>query len=236
MAEITKYQKGNNGSLTGGIVINENNGVKTYTAVIASTSKDYKTLKGAQNFMSKNGYIEVIEEIELNEVVEEQAAAEEIEEVEPTNDAMEAFGNIVTQAVQNGTVLSERKDIAKAMNFGKYPVLTYNLDDDKGGSKARVKKMSNRYGEMLYNCKLFMGSQTKNDGVFYLMTKAAMLKGHYGIEDHLEDAEYANAPIIEKGQEVAILVYSKELQSRFVIITTAGHVDPTYSTATRFTY
>lgn len=223
----TKYAKGGNeGSITYWPQHD-----KPFMAVTATTSKEYKTLKGAQNFMDRMGYLEVLEETTLEEV----AAAEETVEKEPVDDVMEAATKIIGKAVVNDSILTDRKDIAKAMNFGKYPVLTYDLDEEKGGSKARVIKQTSR-GPLPYNCQLFMGSQTKNDGVFYLMTKASILKGNVGVCDYIEDAEFANAPVIDNGQEVAILVYSKERSISFVIMAKAGRIDPSYSTATTFNY
>jgi len=44
----------------GGIVRNINTGTTTYIAVTASSSKTFKSLKGAKNFMAKFNYNEVI--------------------------------------------------------------------------------------------------------------------------------------------------------------------------------
>jgi hypothetical protein len=130
-------------------------------------------------------------------------------------------------------MLTDRKEIAQALNFGKYPVLTWDLDENKG-SKARVTKVSTRYGLMHYNCKLQKDYEKQGDGIFYLSKNATMLKGSYGVEDYLEDAEYANAPIIESNQEVAIFIHSKKCRVSMVLIVKAGKVSTDYSTATKF--
>lgn len=50
MKNIIEYKRGgNNGS-----IIEGTNGY--FTAVTATTSKDYKTIKGAEKFMAKMGY------------------------------------------------------------------------------------------------------------------------------------------------------------------------------------
>lgn len=54
MAKIISYIKGS--GLSGGIAINEYAGETNYIAVTVSNSKSYKTLKGAEKFMIKNGY------------------------------------------------------------------------------------------------------------------------------------------------------------------------------------
>lgn len=53
-------------------------------------------------------------------------------------------------------LISDRTEIAKAMNFGKYPVVTVNIEDHGGfdttsyciGCDCRVAYTSKRYGEM----------------------------------------------------------------------------------------
>lgn len=129
--------------------------------------------------------------------------------------------------------LTERKEMAKALNFGKYPVLTYNLDTEEG-SKAVALKETRNHGVLRYKCTLYRGKQTREDGIFYLLTHATVMSAHIGVHDYLKDAEYANAPVIETNAEVAILVYSTDMDIAYVEIVQAGKVDPDYSTATTF--
>ena len=130
-------------------------------------------------------------------------------------------------------ILTDKSDIAKAINFSKYPVLTYDIDNKKG-SVARVGGRMTESGMMYKKTTLYRDKIKEGDGIFYLLTSAAMLKGHYGVDDHLKAAEYANAPIIESNQEVAILLFSKELDVSVVMIVQAGKVDGSYSTACEF--
>lgn len=130
-------------------------------------------------------------------------------------------------------ILTDRKEIAQALNFGKYPVLTYDLDANKG-SKAVVTKESARYGTMRYNCTLQRGKITEDDGILYLSTRASILSAHVGVEDYLKDAEYANAPVIESNTEVAVLLYSKKSGVAVVQMVKSGKADPSYSTAVEF--
>lgn len=132
-------------------------------------------------------------------------------------------------------LLTDKTDIAKALNFGKYPVLTFNLDT-KEGSKARVRRTSYNGRESLVNVTLNRDYEKEGDGIFYLSHSGTMLKAHYGWVDHLKSAEFANAPIIESDQDVAILNYSEKLDISFVIILNSGKVDGQYSDAARFTY
>lgn len=59
MNDIIDYRKAASTSNepTGAIMIDNYLGKPTYTAVTVSTSKTFKSLKGAENFMSEFGYI-----------------------------------------------------------------------------------------------------------------------------------------------------------------------------------
>jgi hypothetical protein len=54
MTTNINYKKGGN---LGGIFDNGTEGATTWTAVTAAFSKTFKTLAGAERFMSKNGYV-----------------------------------------------------------------------------------------------------------------------------------------------------------------------------------
>lgn len=131
-------------------------------------------------------------------------------------------------------ILTTRQDIAQALNFGKYKVLTYDMDLSKG-SKAVVEKQTRNHGILKTECTVYMDKITEGDGVLYLLTRATMMKGHYGVEDYLECAERANAPIIQEGDEVAVLFHSKENSVVYVRLVKAGKVTPEYSTSVTFT-
>lgn len=130
-------------------------------------------------------------------------------------------------------ILTKATDIAKAMNFGKYTVLRINADT-KEGCKVVVIKKSQRYGDMRYNCQLCMDYEKDGDGILYLSTNASCIKGNYDWQDHLESAEYANAPIVGSDQEVAVYIYSPKVKIGFVRMVKSRKVDASYSTATVF--
>lgn len=170
------------------------------------------------------------EQVEVETTVEE-VTAEEVElEVEVAVETTEEVKPVEEKTPMK--ILDDRKDIAQALNFGKYPVLTYDLDTNKG-SKARV---NSRRGDFHYRCELFRGSGILGEqgGEFYLLTKPSVLSSSFTVEDAIEQAEYANAPVIEPNQEVAILVYSKSLNIRNVVIVKSGRIDGMCATATTF--
>jgi hypothetical protein len=126
------------------------------------------------------------------------------------------------------TVLITSEEIVYALNSGKYTVLSYDIDK-KEGSIAKV----DRNG-FYTNCKLQKGLVTKDDNDFYLSHEEIDVKAFEGAKDYVEMAEYANAPIIKKGQKVAILLYSKNTNGTVVLIAKAGNIDGDCSIVTEF--
>lgn len=131
-------------------------------------------------------------------------------------------------------VLTDRREMARALNFGKYPVLTYDIDNKKG-SKAVVGELKTEHGVARYDCTLYQGYEKEDDGIFWLMTHSAMLTATVGVHDWLKNAEFANAPLILPNTEVAILMYSKQFDFAVIKIVKSGRIDPNCSTATVFT-
>lgn len=102
--------------------------------------------------------------------------------------------------------LTERTEIAKAINFNKYPVLRINMENDEGygsnfavGDKARVK----------YNCngKIYYYKCTikYSDGKYYLNGNGSMIKSDFGYSDVMEMVDYSYSPIIESNQTVILV-------------------------------
>lgn len=128
---------------------------------------------------------------------------------------------------------TQAKDIAQALNFGKYPVLMFDLDS-KEGCKVRVTEETRMYGTQMVNCTLQRDKIKVGDGIFYLSKETVMLKAEYGMDDYLKSAQFANAPIIEANQEIAIFHYSKEIDIGFVLMVRSGKIDTSYSSVVTF--
>jgi len=126
-------------------------------------------------------------------------------------------------------VLTDRRQVAEALNFGKYPVLWFDMDARKG-SKAIV---MSRKGLRL-RCELYNGYETDSDGVYYLLQGATVMSANHGLYDYLEDVEYANAPVIKNNATVVIVEFSRNTNTMRVILQNAGKVSPDYSTVARF--
>lgn len=121
--------------------------------------------------------------------------------------------------------LSERREIAEAINFGKYPVIKIDLSntDEYGirGTKVRFDIGRDYY---------LRGEIRAYKDTKYLVTvlRASMLKSEYSFYDFIEDVEYANTPIIKENQEILICLYNKDAKVVFnpVVIKTGSKINP----------
>lgn len=105
--------------------------------------------------------------------------------------------------------LTERTEIAKAMNFGKYPVLTLNREDRPflgsdfcRGGRVRVAWDSDnpRYEGMTTR-----GSLYCENGKLCISGEGACLKDGFGYSDVIKMMTEANTPIVHKGQTVVVV-------------------------------
>lgn len=114
-------------------------------------------------------------------------------------------------------MLTDRKEIAKAMNFGKYPVLVLDMENHCGfentdfceGQKVRVAwdSADKRYEGMTTEGNIYM-----EDGKIAISNNASMLKADWGYHDVISDAEWANAPVVHKGQTVIVIMDWKSVK------------------------
>ena len=110
--------------------------------------------------------------------------------------------------------------MAKALNFGKYPVLSVDLDNKPHenenfviGCNCRVAwdRSDKRYEGMSSKCRLEI-----SDGKYILSSGGGCLKADYCIDDFLENVKNANTPLVHKEQVVAVAHYSRKLGIMFV--------------------
>ena len=107
--------------------------------------------------------------------------------------------------------LTDRHEIGCAMNFGKYPVLTINLENNpfegsrfaKGG-RVRVAwdHKDSRYEGMTTHGELFLDE----DGKLKISGEGAMLTASFGYSDVMKMAAEANVPVVHKGQGVVVVM------------------------------
>ena len=125
--------------------------------------------------------------------------------------------------------LTDRTEIAKAINFGKYPVIKIDLADrDEYGVKG-TKVNIDFGGEYLIHAEIRSYNDTK-----YLQThqSGTMLKASIGYNDYIKMLEYANAPTIKADQEIVVVMVNSETKEVYApaIIKTGNKIDKFCST------
>lgn len=105
-------------------------------------------------------------------------------------------------------LLKEREEIGRAMNFGKYPVLHINMENNKGYGEGYAE------GDLVkvnFEAPRFEGLTTRGniiceDGKFRITNNSVCLKASFGYSDVMEDMMWANAPLVNKSQEVVVIM------------------------------
>ena len=132
---------------------------------------------------------------------------------------------------------TDRYEIAKLLNFNKYPVLSLNLAKDKKyiidgeedtryykGGKVRFSK-----GDYLWHGDLCYFTDTKQ---LLITNDSACLKASFGYSDIAEDLEIANAPIIKENSEVVVVIHDSKKRLACVCLVEIGDIEKHCSTAT----
>jgi len=105
--------------------------------------------------------------------------------------------------------LTDRQEIARAINFGKHPVLILNMEnrpfeesDYARGCNVRIAwDDPNREYEGMTS----RGTVIHTEGKIQISGHGTMLKADFGREDVLEMVEWANTPLIHKGDTVVLV-------------------------------
>lgn len=109
--------------------------------------------------------------------------------------------------------INDRTEVARALNFGEYPVLTIDLADrdEYGlvGCKVKIDNGTFRTGEQYFvraTIRVYSDEQT-------LTTSGAntYLKASYGYSDVKEMLEWAAAPVIKPNQDVVLAITNSKL-------------------------
>ena len=107
--------------------------------------------------------------------------------------------------------LTDRQEIAAAMNFGHYPVLTINVENRPfegsnyaKGCRVRVAwdSKESRYAGMTTHGGLFLDEDNK----LKISGEGAMMSASFGYHDVMKMAAEANVPVIHKGQGVVVVM------------------------------
>lgn len=120
--------------------------------------------------------------------------------------------------------LTDKKDIAQAINFGKYPVIYIDMSDkDDYGIKGT--KVNIDFGGDYY----VRGTiRAYNDEKVLTTTSGVVcISNSFSYDDYLEMVEYANAPVIKANQEIVICMFesANKVGHAPMIIKTGKRVD-----------
>ena len=108
--------------------------------------------------------------------------------------------------------VTDRKEIGKAINFGKYPVLFINREnrpypeyvgDYSIGCKVRVAYDRGPSG-LTTRGNLFFSNENGRDELA-ISSRGSMLKAGFGRSDVLNAVEWAQSPVVQKGQTVVVV-------------------------------
>lgn len=126
--------------------------------------------------------------------------------------------------------IKDRVAVAKAINFGEYPIITIDLADrdEYGlvGCKVRIDNGTFRTGEPYFvRATIRVYSDEK---VLTTSGAGTYLKAGYGYSDVKEMIEWANAPLIKPDQDVLLVIHDSKRGCVFnpYIVHTAKRVNP----------
>lgn len=114
--------------------------------------------------------------------------------------------------------LIDRHEIAAAMNFGKFPVLTINLDNRPFEGRQYAKGCRVRVAwdspERRYEGMTTHGELVKDeDGELKITGEGACLHAGFGYSDVMKLAAEANTPVVHAGQTVVVVMDAPSLKT-----------------------
>lgn len=133
---------------------------------------------------------------------------------------------------------TDRYEIAKLLNFGKYPVLALDLAKDKladfegcyYGQKVGWWEENRRTGDKyLWHGNLGYWGDTKQ---LSISSDNACLKASFGYQDVAEDLANAQAPVIKENSPVVIIIHDSKKRVACVCLADIGKINNHCQTAT----
>ena len=113
--------------------------------------------------------------------------------------------------------LTKSKDIAKALNFGKYPVLSIDISkwDEYGliGNVCRIDMGEFSGGEKWYQeatLRVFCDEKKLT-----FTSPGCFLSSTYSYWDFIKDIEIASAPIVKPNSEIAVAVFDSKAKEGY---------------------
>ena len=106
--------------------------------------------------------------------------------------------------------LTDRKEIALALNFGKYPVLRIDVETEMKGYpncyKGDLVRVSSANSVNPEHCiRATLESFPEDGGKYAIMPASVCLHSDFGYSDVIEEMRYAQAPLIRAGETVVVI-------------------------------
>lgn len=130
--------------------------------------------------------------------------------------------------------LTDRSEIAQAINFKKYPVVTIDLakTDDYGiaGTPVNIDNGTFRSGEPYYIHSVMRAYNDEKVLTFH--SGCVCLSNSFTYSDMEDLLTYANAPVIKPDQDILICLIDSAMRQAYapMIVHTSKHVSPHCST------
>lgn len=128
-------------------------------------------------------------------------------------------------------LVHDRSEIAYALNSGKFPVLTIDMEHEMegyagcySGCKVNVVPKSERLARdhvWTRGTLKFFGDSKKLE----VMPESVCLSSHYGYSDVMRSVEFANAPLIKEGDIVTLVIdFPEKTRSCLIKLMRVGRV------------
>lgn len=132
---------------------------------------------------------------------------------------------------------TDRRKIAKLLNFNQYPVLSLDLAKDKkyilaGDEDTRYykgHKVKWQKGDYYWHGDLCYFIDTKK---LQISNDNACITASFGYHDIIEDLAIANAPIIKENSEVVVVIHDSKKRLACVCLASVKEFSHHYSTLT----
>ncbi len=134
-------------------------------------------------------------------------------------------------------IFTDRRKIAKLLNFNQYPVLSLDLAKDKryileGDEDTRYyvgHKVKWKKSDYFWHGDLCYFTDTKQ---LQISNDNACITASFGYHDIMEDLAIANAPIIHENSEVVVVIHDSKKRLACVCLASVGKFEHFYSTLT----
>ena len=130
--------------------------------------------------------------------------------------------------------LTNRQEIAYAMNFGRYPVVRINLetcppgyDNYYKGDLVKVMAPSKRHPDMYCTGRLYLERYENGKEQIGVLTDSTCLHDSFGYSDVMERLEIAQAPVLHAGDTVVLIEdYPKRRMCKVRMMKARDFVEP----------